>query len=138
VALLAVAFSLGLGFLNAFGRDLPRLSDQRTVILAETSRIYAADGTLLAYLHGVENRTIVGGEGIPKVMKDAIVAIEDHRFYQHTGVDYESMVRALLRNIESGRIVEGFSSITQQLVGNLYLDRSDVSIDRKFQEMALA
>lgn len=138
VGLLALALSMGLGFINAFGQDLPRLADQKRVVLAETSRIYAADGTLLAYLHGVENRTIVGGEGIPKVMKDAIVAIEDHRFYQHTGVDYESIVRALLLNIESGRVVQGFSSITQQLVGNLYLDRSDVSITRKLNEMALA
>lgn len=129
---------LGFSVINSVSAGAPRLADQKSVILAETSRIYAADGTLLAYLHGVENRTIIGGDRIPAVMKDAVVAIEDHRFYEHRGVDYEAMARALVRNMEAERVVEGFSSITQQLVGNLYLDRSDISIARKINEMFLA
>lgn len=127
-----------LNVIQAVSAQAPKLGEQGQVVLAQTSRIYAADGTLLAYLHGVENRTIIGGEKIPAVMKDAIVAIEDHRFYEHRGVDYEAMMRALVRNLEANRIVEGFSSITQQLVGNLYLDRSDISITRKLNEMFLA
>jgi penicillin-binding protein 1A len=129
---------VGFSVINSVSAGAPKLADQRTVALAETSRIYAADGTLLAYLHGVENRTIIGGDRIPVVMKDAIVAIEDHRFYEHSGVDYEAMVRALVRNMEEERVAEGFSSITQQLVGNLYLDRSEITLDRKINEMFLA
>ena len=131
-------FTLGLRTAAAVGEDVPRLEDQKQVVLAQTSRIYAADGTLLAYLHGVENRTLIGGERIPKLVKDAVVAIEDERFYEHNGVDLEAVARASLVNLESGRIEEGFSTITMQLVGNLYLDRLDISLTRKFREMTLA
>ncbi len=130
--------TLGLRTAVAIGEDVPKLEDQKSVVLAETSRIYAADGTLLAYLHGVENRTLIGGERIPQVVKDAIVAIEDERFYQHKGVDFEGILRAAYRDLEAGKVTEGASTITQQLVGNLYLDRTDKSITRKFREAALA
>ncbi|GAB4258496.1 MAG: PBP1A family penicillin-binding protein [Thermoleophilia bacterium] len=132
------AFTLGLQTAAAVGRDVPRLDQQKAVVLAQTSRIYAADGTLLAYLYGGENRTVVGGERIPQVVKDALVAVEDERFYQHKGVDLRGVLRALVRDVEAGEIVEGASTITQQLVGNLYLDRRDTSFTRKFREMALA
>ncbi len=131
-------FTLGLRTAVAVGEDVPRIEDQKQVVLAQTSRIYAADGTLLAYLHGVENRTLIGGERIPELVKDAVVAIEDERFYKHNGVDLEAVARASLVNLESGRIEEGFSTITMQLVGNLYLDRLDISLTRKFREMTLA
>ncbi len=132
------AVTLGLQTAAAVGRDVPRLEDQEGVVLAETSRIYAADGTLLAYLHGVENRTIIGHERIPKVMKDALVAIEDERYYQHNGVDLQGVLRSSLVNLQAGTVEEGFSTITMQLVGNLYLDRREVSLTRKFREMTLA
>ena len=139
VALLGLGvFTVGVRTAAAISAGAPKLEDQKTVVLAETSSIYAADGTLLAYLHGTENRTIIGGERIPQVVKDAVVAIEDERFYQHRGVDFQGVARALARDLEAGRVVEGASTITQQLVGNLYLDRRDTSINRKFQEMVLA
>lgn len=139
VALLGLGvFTLGVRTAAAISAEAPKLEDQKTVVLAETSRVYAADGTLLAYLHGTENRTIIGGERIPQVVKDAVVAIEDERFYQHRGVDFQGILRALARDFEAGGIVEGASTITQQLVGNLYLDRRDLSPDRKFQEAVLA
>ena len=131
-------FTLGLRTAAAVQKDVPRLEDQQQVVLAETSRIYAADGELLAYLHGVENRTLIGGERIPELVKDAVVAIEDERFYKHNGVDLQGVARASLVNLEAGQIQEGFSTITMQLVGNLYLDRRDVSLTRKFREMTLA
>ena len=131
-------FTLGLRTAAAVGAEIPRLSDQSDVVLAETSRIFAADGTLLAYLHGVENRTLIGGERIPDVVRDAVVAIEDERFYQHDGVDLEAVARASFVNLEAGTVEEGFSTITMQLVGNLYLDRTEVSLTRKFREMTLA
>ena len=132
----AMTFALQAG--NAITQDAPKLDQQTTVSLAQTSRIYAADGSLLAYLYGQENRTVVSGSDIPQVVKDAIVAIEDRRFYQHNGVDLQGVARALLDDLQAGKIVEGASTITEQLAGTLYLDRSDVSLVRKFKEAELA
>ena len=128
----------GLRAASALGEDAPQLDKQKDVNLAETSRIYAGDGTLLAYLHGVENRTVIGQESIPQIMKDAIVAIEDRRFYEHQGVDFEGIARAAYKDLQAGKIVEGSSTITMQLVGSLYLDRNNITFTRKFQEAALA
>ncbi len=129
---------MGLRTVAAVEDDIPSLGDQHQVSLAQTSAIYAADGTLLAYLHGVENRTVISGKQIPQVLRNAVVAIEDERFYSHRGVDLESFVRALVTNVQAQQTTEGFSTITMQLVGNLYLDRTDLSFNRKFNEMALA
>lgn len=134
----AIALSLALNAVAAVQEDLPSLEDQGEVSLAQTTQIYAADGTLLAYLHGVENRTVISGKDIPDVLRHALVAIEDERFYLHSGVDFESFLRALVENIRAQKIAEGFSTITMQLVGNLYLDRTDLSLTRKLNEMALA
>ena len=134
----AVLLSMGLHVATAVEAQIPSLADQHQVSLAQTSSIYDADGNLLAYLHGVENRTVISGRLIPQVMRNAMVAIEDERFYRHAGVDLESVVRALVSNVSAQRTTEGFSTITMQLVGNLYLDRTDMSFNRKFDEMALA
>ncbi|MCL5734932.1 MAG: PBP1A family penicillin-binding protein [Actinobacteria bacterium] len=130
--------TFGLHTAAALQKDIPSLEDQHQVSLAETTQIYAADGTLLAYLHGVENRTVISGKQIPDSIKHAIVSVEDERFYQHNGVDAEGFIRALVTNLKANKVEEGFSTITMQLVGNLYLDRRDISLTRKFDEMALA
>ncbi len=137
-ALLGGALALGFTAADVVRQDLPDIKDQPQVPLAQTSRIFAADGSLLAYLHATENRTVIPGEQIPVVMKHATVAIEDERFYEHKGVDPQGILRALYKDLEAGRAVEGASTITQQLVGNLYLDRSDTSFTRKIHEAALA
>jgi penicillin-binding protein 1A len=134
----AVILSVGLRTVAAVQNDIPSLADQHQVSLAQTSSIYAADGTLLAYLHGVENRTVISGKQIPQVLRNAVVAIEDERFYSHRGVDAESFIRALVTNVKAQQTTEGFSTITMQLVGNMYLDRTDLTFNRKFNEMALA
>lgn len=136
--IMAGVAGLGLRTVAAVEKDMISLEDQGQVSLAQTSQIYATDGTLLAYLHGVENRTVISGKQIPDTLKHAIVAVEDERFYQHTGVDAEGFFRALYTNIQSQGVSEGFSTITMQLVGNLYLDRTDISLNRKFDEMVLA
>jgi penicillin-binding protein 1A len=134
----AVLLSMGLHAAAAVEAQIPSLDDQQQVSLAQTSSIYDSDGNLLAYLHGVENRTVISGKQIPQVLRSAMVAIEDERFYQHQGVDLESVMRALVSNVSARQTTEGFSTITMQLVGNLYLDRTDISFNRKFDEMALA
>lgn len=138
IGVLLLLATLGLHTVAAVQMDIPSLEEQGQVSLAETTQIYAADGTLLAYLHGVENRTVISGKEIPESLKHAIVAIEDERFYQHTGVDAEGFFRALVTNLKANGVKQGFSTITMQLVGNLYLDRTDISLTRKFDEMFLA
>ncbi len=129
---------VGLRTVAAVEPDIPSLEAQRDVTLAQTSEIYASDGTLLAYLHGEENRTVISSDKIPEIMRLATVAIEDERFFSHSGVDFEAVMRALVTNVQAQSTEEGFSTITMQLVGNLYLDRRDISLSRKFNEMALA
>ena len=136
--ILAGVFMFGLHAVAAVQPDILSLEAQRNVTLAQTSEIFAADGTLLAYLHGTENRTVISGDKIPDIMRLATVAIEDERFYTHSGVDLEGAVRALVTNVRAESTQQGFSTITMQLVGNLYLDRTDMSLTRKFNEMTLA
>jgi penicillin-binding protein 1A len=138
IGVLAGLFMMGLHTVAAVEQTLPSLEDQGEVTLAETTQIYAADGTLLAYLHGEENRTVISGKQIPDMMRQALVSIEDERYYSHNGVDFEGFVRAFVTNIQAVGVDEGFSTITMQLVGNLYLDRTDISLTRKWNEMVLA
>ena len=125
---LAGVFSAGLHSVAAIENELPSLEEQHSVSLAQTTALYAADGSLLAYLHGVENRTVISGKAMPDNLKHALVAVEDERFYEHSGVDLEGFMRALVTNIQAKGVSEGFSTITMQLVGNLYLDRTDIGV----------
>ncbi|MBW3536806.1 MAG: PBP1A family penicillin-binding protein, partial [Actinobacteria bacterium] len=99
--------------------------------------IYAADGSLLAVLHGEENRETVPLEKIPEVLRNTVVAIEDERFWQHKGVDPKAVLRAAYTNAEGGDIVEGGSTITQQYIKNTYTG-SEQNLSRKLKEASLA
>ena len=129
---------VGLRAAAALGNSLPSLQNQQTVSLAETTQILASDGSVLAYLYGDQNRTIISSENVPDTLKHAIVAVEDQRFYQHDGVDFEGLIRALVADVKARRAAQGASTITEQLVGNLYLNRNDASLTRKLEEASLA
>jgi len=116
----------------SYTADLPELAPD-----AETSRIYAADGTLLTEL-SVENRDPVPLDRIAPVMQQAIVAIEDSRFFEHNGVDPRGIARAAQRNYEDGGVSEGGSTITQQYVRAVLLNDTTQSLDRKLREAVLA
>lgn len=106
--------------------------------IAQTSEILARDGRLIVEPPSDENRTIVSIDDIPDVMRDAVVAIEDERFYLHDGVDLKSLFRSASRGVTSGGISGGGSTITMQYVGNVFLDRSQQTADRKLEEIVLA
>jgi membrane peptidoglycan carboxypeptidase len=89
--------------------------------LPQSSRILAADGSTLAVAYFNENRVVVPLSKVPKVMRDAILAIEDDRFYQHGGVDLKGMLRAAIRNSQAGEVQQGASTITQQYVKNVLI-----------------
>ncbi len=131
-------FSIGTGFLIGLAKDLPRLEDQAQAASAQTSKIYASDGTLITTFHAEQNRVIIPLSEIPQNMKNAIIAIEDERFYQHSGLDPQRIIGALLTDIKAGgKPVEGASTITQQYVKNIFLTH-EKTLDRKIKEAALA
>jgi membrane peptidoglycan carboxypeptidase len=119
--------------------DLPTLRQARSeaTALPQTTFLYAADGTLITRLHAGEDRVVVRQSRIPGVVRDAVVAIEDQRFYAHAGVDLRALLRAAYVDVTSGRVVEGGSTITQQLVKNVYVG-SEETIGRKVREAYLA
>ena len=109
--------------------------------LAESSKIYSSDGTLITTLHEEQNRTIIPIERMPKSVLDAVIAIEDERFYEHDGVDFRAVARAIVANATSGEIREGGSTITQQYVKNVLISPGETApktIERKLNEAALA
>lgn len=99
--------------------------------------VYAADGSVLAEWHAGENRVPVAYAELPGHLIDAVVAVEDERYWLHGGVDLQAMARAMLANVESGEVVQGGSTITQQYLKNILLS-SEVTIDRKVEEAILA
>ncbi len=106
---------------------------------AQSSRVYDRNGTLITELRGEQGRTSVTSiELIPEVVRNAVVAIEDERFYDHSGIDIKAILRAARSNVTAGGIGQGGSTITQQFVGNLFLDRSEQTVTRKMQEAFIA
>jgi penicillin-binding protein 1A len=123
--------------LSAFAAEIPKLNPSAHHTEANTF-VYASDGhTKLAILRGAQSRIIVRSDQISPWMKDAIVAIEDKRFYEHHGVDLRGMLRALVADITHHGAVQGGSTITQQFVKNAFLT-TQKTFARKLVEAALA
>jgi penicillin-binding protein 1A len=106
-------------------------------LFPERSTIYAADGSVLATVFLDQDRKIVALDDVNQTTRDAVLAIEDHGFYRHGPVDLSSIVRALFANIRAGAIVQGGSTITQQLVKNTETGQAR-TFARKLQEAQLA
>lgn len=106
---------------------------------AQSSKVFAVDGQLIANFHGEENRTIVPLEAISKNLQDAVIATEDRSFYAHPGVSLKGVARAAFANIRGGAIEQGGSTLTQQYVRNAIpgVGRERTLI-RKLREAALA
>ena len=102
-----------------------------------TSVVYASDGSVLAEWHAEEDRALVTYDELPRHLIDAVVAIEDERYWAHAGVDLQALARALIADLESGTIAQGGSTITQQYLKNVVLT-PEVTLDRKLAEAALA
>ena len=104
---------------------------------ARNSFLYAADGSLLGSIPAERNRQPVTTAQIALSARKATVAIEDRRFFEHGGLDFEGIARAAVADLKAGRVVEGGSTITQQLVRNLYISR-ERTVQRKLKEACLA
>lgn len=117
-------------------RSLPSVSELEHIQPTQGSKLYDENDDVIAELQ-VERRIFVPLAQVPKSLKDAILAVEDSRFYSHFGVDLMGIARAIYQNFRQGRIVEGGSTITQQLAKLVFLT-PDKSLDRKLKEAILA
>jgi penicillin-binding protein 1A len=120
----------------AFGSSCD-LNTLQPVAVGENSFVYAADGSVLGAIPAERNRTPVARNKISPWVPKATVAIEDRRFYHHGGVDPVGILRAVVADVRAGKIVQGGSTITQELVRNLYLSREQ-TFKRKITEACLA
>src|SRR5213076_124401 len=126
------------GYVLDVKRSAPSLDSLRPVIQGGSSQVFAADGTRLGYLPADELRSPVGWNQIPEDLKLATVAIEDQRFYKHNGVDLTGVFRAAVKDITEGAVLQGGSTITMQLMRNLYLANDRRTIRQKIIEAKLA
>jgi len=141
--LLALALTLvllvGMGFAGAYQYLAPEIPDAAALRDVKTQlplRVYSRDGRLIAQI-GEQRRIPVTFEQIPATVIEAFLAAEDARFYQHPGVDWQGLVRALVANVSAGGVREGGGTITMQLARNTVLT-SERTLRRKLKEVFLA
>jgi penicillin-binding protein 1A len=139
-----LATVLVLGAIAAIGYVLhvagtaPALGTLRPIISYGSSQVFAADGTRLGFIQSDDLRSPVGWNEIPTDLKNATVAIEDQRFYKNNGVDLTGIFRAAVKDITHGKALQGGSTITMQLVRNVYLGGDQHTLKQKIVEAKLA
>lgn len=126
------------GIMMAVAQDLPRLENRAQFERAENSVILDVNGERIATLTNNEGRILIDSSEIAPVMKEAVVAIEDQRFYEHRGVDFQGIGRAIYQDVLSGSIEQGASTITQQFVKNALEAQDSRTVFQKLREAALA
>jgi penicillin-binding protein 1A len=126
------------GIMMALAGDLPQLESRAQYAEAENSIVYDINGEEIATLTNNQGRILVESADIAPVMKEATVAIEDQRFYEHRGIDYEGIGRAVFQDILSRGATQGGSTITQQFVKNALRAQSRRTVFEKLREAALA
>ncbi len=135
-AVLVLAVVAGGAGIYTFGSSCD-LSALKEVRIGQNTFVYAADGSLLGSIPAERNRQVVALRQISPWMPKATVAIEDRRFYSHGGIDPQGIVRAVWADASAGKVVQGGSTITQQLVRNLYIS-NERTVQRKLKEACLA
>lgn len=135
-----ITFSALIGFIGGYIywaiSDLPSVKLLEEYTPLEASKVYTSDGKVIAELY-LERRTFIPYYQIPSNLKKAFISVEDIRFYQHSGVDFIGIARALWHDIKAGGLVEGGSTITQQLARMLFL-KPEKSFNRKLKEALLS
>jgi len=136
--LLIISIILGSSFGAFMGylRDLPQIKLLEEYQPKTITKVYSNNDELIAEFFQ-ENRVLIPLTKIPKLLKDALLAAEDSRFYNHYGIDFKGIIRAIWSNIRAGKIVEGGSTLTQQLSKVLFLT-PEKTISRKLKEAVLA
>src|SRR3954469_15641982 len=134
----AIGILAAVGWVIGVMASAPDLSTIKPVEQGASSVVYAADGERLGFIQADTLRTPVPREAIPISLRNATVAIEDRRFYKHKGIDVEGVFRAAMKNVSSHRTVQGGSTLTMQLIKNLYDPRAPRTFTRKVREAKLA
>lgn len=117
----------------------PSIASLEAYVPKQTSKVFAADGRFITEL-GLERRTLIRLDQIPKHLVDAVISTEDRRFYSHSGIDYYRIMGSAARNLRAGSYVQGFSTITMQLARNVFSDRisREKTLLRKLKEGKVA
>lgn len=140
LAVLAVLFVLGVatlvGIFFYISMDLPQINSLKDYNPPMNSKILSRDGEVLLDI-GIETRDVVPFDKIPKKVVDAFLAAEDDNFFHHQGIDYLGIVRAFMINMKEGRLVQGGSTITQQVAKSFLLTK-ERTISRKVKDLLLA
>lgn len=147
VLILLVAGGLAYYFLGGYGatvnelsaeaKRLVRTSTQETFRAVQTSVVYDASGGQISVLKGEKDVYYLEFEEIPENVKEAIISIEDKKFYHHGGIDYKAIIRAAWAMIQNGEVSQGGSTITQQLARNVFLSH-ERTWERKMEEIFIA
>src|SRR6266700_243191 len=135
--LCSIVLGAACGLLFVYASDLPEIRALETYRPTVVTEIYADDGQLVGSF-ALQRRILMTYEQCPRILFNAVTSIEDQHFEEHWGIDFPRIAGATARNIIHRRITAGASTITMQLAGNLFLDRSDRTFRRKVQEMLLA
>src|SRR3954449_8585280 len=138
LTIIIVAIASVVGYIASIAASAPDINDLKPIDKGAVSEVFAADGSRLGYVQSSEIRTPISWNDMPVALRQATVAIEDKRFYEHHGVDYEGVIRAGWKNITSGKTVQGGSTITQQLVRALYIKDPKRDFKRKIREAKMA
>ena len=135
--LCSIALGAACGLLFVYASDLPEIHALETYRPTVVTEVYADDGQLVGSF-ALQRRILMTYEQCPKVLYNAVTAIEDQHFEEHWGIDFPRVAGAAWRKLLKGGRAQGASTISMQLAGNLFLDRSEISLRRKMQEILLA
>jgi penicillin-binding protein 1A len=109
------------GWVVNVAQSAPSLNELHPVLPGSPSQIFAADGSSLGYIYSPDIRNPIAADRIPNILKEATIAIEDRRFYQHGALDYQGILRAAVKDAVNGGSLQGASTLTMQLVDNVYM-----------------
>ena len=126
------------GIMMSVAQDLPALENREQFKNAENSQVVDRNGRQIATLTGNQRRILIPSEQISQTVKQAVVAIEDQRFYEHRGIDFQGMGRAIIQDVLSQDTTQGASTITQQFVKNALRAQDSRTVFQKLREAALA
>jgi penicillin-binding protein 1A len=135
---LVIGLIAAVGYVLSVAQSAPSLSSLTPKLAGATSQVYAANGTRLGFIQSDVLRSPVTSVQMPTVLREATVAIEDQRFYHNNGVDLTGIFRSAVKDVLHGQALQGASTITMQLMRNLYLGSDTHTFKQKIEEAKLA
>jgi penicillin-binding protein 1A len=129
---------VAVGYVLSVAQSAPNLDSLRPRLAGASSQVFAANGTRLGFIQSDVLRTPITTAQMPRLLRDATVAIEDQRFYKNNGVDLTGIFRSAVKDVVHGQALQGASTITMQLMRNIYLGSDTHSFKQKIDEAKLA